>query len=171
VSAILVCPLARLAATVEEWRARHVVTLLHHENLVARPPRVAPADHLVVPIHDICEPMEGLVCPAAEHVGALLDFVAGWDRGSPLVVHCYAGISRSTAAAFAAFCALRPEADEAEIAQRLRARSPAATPNPRFVALADEVLGRGGRMVRAVERIGRGAEASEGSVFALGLDE
>lgn len=170
-SAVYVCPLSRLAETVERSGARHVVTLINNETLVARPPMVEAANHLLLGIHDICEPMEGMVCPAGEHVNEFLGFVRRWDRRTPIVVHCYAGISRSTAAAFSAFCALRPSVDEAEIAARLRLRSPQATPNARFVALADEILGRGGRMVRAVEAIGRGADAFEGAVFSLRLDE
>jgi predicted protein tyrosine phosphatase len=170
-SAIVVCPLARLAATVAQSGARHIVTLINHDTPVARPPAVAAGNHLVVGIHDICEPTEGMICPSAEHVSALLGFVARWDRRTPLVVHCHAGISRSTAAAFSAFCAMRPNIDEAELAQRLRARSPEATPNARIVSLADALLGRGGRMVAAIAGIGRGAEASEGSVVTLRLDE
>jgi predicted protein tyrosine phosphatase len=170
-SAIVVCPLSRLAETVARSGARHIVTLINDGTLVSRPPTVAEGNHLFVPIHDICEPAEGLVCPGAEHVDEFLSFIQRWDRGAPIVVHCYAGISRSTAAAFSGLCAVRPELDEGEIALRLRQRSRAATPNARFVAVADEILGRQGRMVRAVERIGRGAEAIEGSVFSLRLDE
>jgi predicted protein tyrosine phosphatase len=85
-------------------------------------------------------------------------------------VHCWAGISRSTAGAYIAVCALRPERDEGEIAERLRALSPSATPNARLVALADEILGRGGRMSAAIERIGRGADAFEGKPFRFDLD-
>ena len=77
-----------------------------------------------------------------------LAFMERWDRAAPVVVHCYAGISRSTAAAFSALCAARPDLDEEVIALRLRARSPEATPNARIVALADEILGRSGRMVQ-----------------------
>jgi predicted protein tyrosine phosphatase len=171
VSAILVCPLSRLAATVEETQARHIVTLINDDTLVVRPANIEAGNHLHLRIHDICEPMEGLVCPAKEHVSAFLEFIGGWSREAPVVIHCYAGISRSTAAAFSAFCLLRPDIDEAEIAHRLRSRSPQATPNARFVALADEILGRGGRMARAVARIGRGAEAVEGSVFSFRIDE
>lgn len=170
-SAVFVCPLSRLAETVAESGARHIVTLINDETLVSRPPTVDHGNHLVLGIHDICAPAAGLVCPGADHVNEFLAFLDRWDRGAPVVVHCYAGISRSTAAAFAALCGLRPDLDEAEIALRLRRRSPEATPNGRFVAVADEILGRQGRMVRAVERIGRGAEAFEGSVFALRLDE
>jgi predicted protein tyrosine phosphatase len=88
-----------------------------------------------------------------------------------MVVHCFAGISRSTAAAYSAYCALRPDLDEAEVALRLRARSPEATPNVRIVSLADEILCRGGRMRRAIEEIGRGVEAAEGTIFSLRLNE
>lgn len=170
-SAIYVCPLSRLAQTVAQSGARHVVTLINRDTPVARPADVELANHLWLAMHDICEPADGMICPAEEHVQELLDFMSRWDRQAPVVVHCFAGISRSTAAAFSAFCAARPDLDEAEIAARLRQRSPEATPNARIVAVADAILGRDGRMLRAVERIGRGAEAFEGSVFALRLDE
>ena len=79
------------------------------------------------------------------------DFAAEWDRRDPLLIHCYAGVSRSTAAAYAVACALQPEADELALAAALRAASPSATPNPRIVALADSHLGRQGRMVAAIQ--------------------
>jgi predicted protein tyrosine phosphatase len=119
---------------------------------------------------DITAEMAGHVIPASEHVERLLGFVHDWDRQNPIVVHCWAGISRSTAGAYIAVCALRPERDETEIAERLRALSPSATPNARLVALADEILGRGGRMRAAIERIGRGADAFEGKPFRFDLD-
>ncbi len=170
-SAIYVCPLSRLPETVSRSGARHVVTLINRDTPVPRPADVDVANHLFLGMHDICEPADGMICPAEEHVDEFLGFVSRWDRRAPVVVHCYAGISRSTAAAFSGYCAIRPDLDEAEIAARLRQRSPEATPNARIVAIADAILGRGGRMVSAVERIGRGADAFEGSVFALGLHE
>ena len=170
-SAIVVCPLSRLGETVAAYRASHIVTLVNNGTLFARPPVVEAANHLHVAIHDISEAAEGMVLPAEEHVSRYLAFMQEWNRAAPIVVHCYAGISRSTAAAFSAYCAARPDLDEVEIALRIRQRSPEATPNARIVALADEILGRSGRMVRAVEKIGRGADAFEGTVFALRLDE
>lgn len=170
-TAIYVCPLSRLAETVTQSGARHVVTWINDGTLVTRPEAVEAPNHLRIGVHDICEPMEGMICPAGEHVSGFLDFVTRWDRQAPVVIHCFAGISRSTAAAFSAFCAVRPDLDETEIAARLRSRSPQATPNLRIVSIADSILGRDGRMVRAVESIGRGADAFEGSVFSLRLDE
>ena len=93
----------------------------------------------------------------------------GWDRAEPMLIHCYAGVSRSTAAAFIAACALKPERDEFEVARALRAASPTATPNARLVALADAALGRDGRMSEAIAAIGRGEDCFEGTPFALEL--
>jgi predicted protein tyrosine phosphatase len=78
-------------------------------------------------------------------------------------------VSRSTAAAFIAACALAPERDELVIARAIRAASPTATPNGRLVALADEALGRKGRMISAIETIGRGEDCFEGTPFVLEL--
>jgi predicted protein tyrosine phosphatase len=53
------------------------------------------------------------------------------------------------------------------IAVKLREASPTATPNRRLIAVADDLLGRRGRMVDAIAAIGRGAEAMEGVPFTL----
>jgi predicted protein tyrosine phosphatase len=164
-----VCSLARLHDTVAQTRASHMVTLISTGSLVERPASILADRHLFLTVSDIIEPLEGHILPAEEHVQTLLSFVRAWDRQSPLVFHCWAGISRSTAAAYISACTLAPDRDEAEIAQALRLASPTATPNARFVALADDVLGRRGRMVAAIEGIGRGAEAMEGTPFMLSL--
>ena len=95
----------------------------------------------------------------------MLNFVRGWDRSAPMVVHCYAGISRSTASAFAAACMLNPHRDEIEIARQIRARSPIASPNRLIVSLADKALGREGRMLRALDEMGPGSMTVEGRPF------
>jgi predicted protein tyrosine phosphatase len=114
--------------------------------------------------------MDGYIHPADEHVSRLIDFVRGWDRAKPLVVHCYAGISRSTAGAYVAACALNPGRSELAIAQAIRAASPTATPNARFIALADQALGRNGRMTAAIEQIGPGVVAYLADPFRLDLE-
>ena len=166
---IHVCSLARLHSTVERTGARHVVTLLGVDDTIERPSSIPAGNHLFLRMHDISEPLDGHVAPDAEHVESLVDFVRGWDRAAPLVVHCWAGISRSTAAAFVSVCALKPERDEHEIAWAIRRASPTATPNIRIVSFADAMLDRKGRMVAAIESIGRGTLADEGVPFRLPL--
>jgi predicted protein tyrosine phosphatase len=87
-----------------------------------------------------------------------------------MVVHCWAGISRSTAAAFVMLCALNPEAPEAAIARLLREASPTAFPNRLMIRLGDTLLGRAGRMLAAVEGIGRGEVTNEAIPFSLPAD-
>lgn len=164
---IHVCSLAKLHETVERCGARHVITLINGGTVLTRPSNVDPTNHLFLGLNDIVEEIEGMVAPAACHMHELLDFVHAWPREAPLVIHCYAGISRSTAAAYATLCALLPDHDEMDLAQRLREASPTATPNPKLVALADAALRRDGRMVAAIAAIGRGKDAFEGEPFSL----
>lgn len=167
---IHVCSLARLHDTVDSVGARHVITLMRDIDKVVRPKSVVEANHLLLSMDDIAQPIDGYEMPGEAHVTRLIEFVSGWDRAAPMVVHCYAGISRSTAAAFTAACVLNPKRDEAAIAQALRRASPIASPNARIVALADAALGRNGRMVRAIEGIGAGQSALEGDPFRLDLE-
>jgi predicted protein tyrosine phosphatase len=167
---IHVCSLARLHPTVHQTGAQHVVTLLKDTELVQRPHGIMPANHLILGMDDISEPEDGRVIPADEHLTQLITFVRGWDRGKPLVIHCYAGISRSTAGAFVTACALNPARTELAIAQALRQASVTASPNLRIVTLADRMLGRQGRMIAAIATIGAGSPAAEGQPFRLDLE-
>jgi predicted protein tyrosine phosphatase len=167
---IYVCSLADLHPTVKETGASHVLTVMANVAQVQRPETVLDANHLRVQVDDITEVMEGFVAPNDSHVTQVLDFVRGWDRNAPLVVHCYAGISRSTASAFAAACMLNPDRDERDIARRIRAASPIASPNRLLVTLADKALGRDGRMVRALDEMGPGSMTVTGKPFRIDLD-
>ncbi len=166
-----VCPLSRLAETAKDTGAGSLLTLLSPGGVAAvRPPTIPPDRHLVLGLSDITAPTDGFTLAAEAHVADMLAFFSAWDRTRPLLIHCYAGVSRSTAAAFIAVCALAPHRDEAEVARALRRASPTATPNGHLAALADAALGRAGRMVGAVRAIGRGADCFEGSPFALDVD-
>jgi predicted protein tyrosine phosphatase len=166
---IHVCSLSRAPETVRATGARSLVTLINAATSVPRPPEITPERHLFVGVSDITEHHEGHILPDSAHVAQLLTFIRRWDRAEPLVIHCYAGVSRSTAAAYIAVCALNPKACEFEIARRLREMSPTATPNARLVALADDHLRREGRMVAAIAAIGRGRDCFEGDPFAFDI--
>ncbi len=162
---IAVCPITRLKESAEAFGAHRMLSLVSEGTEVERPAGIAPGDHLTLYFHDIVEPLMGYVTPSESHVADALDFAAADDR--PILVHCYAGVSRSTAMAFAIACAREPGRDEFELARTMRELSPTATPNRLIVSLADAALGRGGRMVEAVAAIGRGRDAFEGEPFAL----
>jgi predicted protein tyrosine phosphatase len=165
--AIHVCPLSAVPDTVERSRASHLLTWLQDEIVVETPSLILPDRHIRFHIHDISEPLPGYAAPGQEHIEQLIEFALDWGGRGPIVVHCWAGISRSTAAAFTALCAINPDASEDLIAQRLRAASPTAYPNRLMIRLADAALARQGRMIRAIEGIGRGIVASEAMPFSL----
>jgi predicted protein tyrosine phosphatase len=167
---IHVCSLAALPEIVRMTGASHVLTVMGKVDQVQRPASVLAANHLKVSVDDIIEPMEGYITPCEAHVEEVLTFVRGWDRKAPLVIHCYAGVSRSTASAFAAACMLNPHRDEMEIAKKIRAASPIASPNRLIVSLADKALGREGRMVRALEQMSPATMMVEGVPFRLDLE-
>lgn len=164
---IIVSPLSKVQSLVDEHGVRHVVSLLAPDTPHETPRGVEKERHLSLYFHDIVQQLDGHTPPRMEDAQRLIDFVTGWRRETPLLIHCWAGISRSTAAAFTTLCLLRPNAAEDELALELRRAAPSATPNRLFVSHADALLGRQGRMVRAIDKIGRGEDAFEGTPFIL----
>ena len=164
---LIVCPLSQVERLVAERAPSHLITLMDPASLIATPAGLAPEHHLKVGINDIVEAADGLILAAPGDIAGILAFGEAWDGERPLLIHCWAGISRSTATAFVIACARAPETPEIEIAQALRRASPWAFPNRRIVALADAHLGREGRMNAAVTAIGPGALAAEGRPFDL----
>lgn len=168
---IHVCSLALMPGTVARVEARSLLSLVGPGMKIERPELVPEHQHLNLALSDIVAPLLGYVVPDEGHVRRLLDFLFLWDQRQPMVVHCFAGVSRSTAAAFIAACTLAPNADEVALANHIRELSPTATPNPRLVALADDMLDREGRMIAAIAAIGRGRECYEGEPFVLNLKD
>jgi predicted protein tyrosine phosphatase len=163
---IWVSPLSEVHNVVAAARPERVVSLLG-----ATPfPEIAGYDedrHYRVNVDDVREEREGWITPGAEHVSGIVTFLKDWRLEAPLLIHCWAGISRSTATAFIAACLHNPETDEGEIARELRRASPTAWPNARIVALADDILGRKGRMAAAIEALGPGDFAEEAEPFFI----
>lgn len=129
-----------------------------------------PEQRLILAFNDVVETGSVHVAPDAAIVRRIIDFARGCDSGQDVLVHCWMGVSRSPAAAYVIACARAP-GEERAIAEELRRCSPVATPNRLMVAIADDLLKRNGRMVEAIERIGRGAEYDgEATPFCLPLD-
>lgn len=106
--------------------------------------------------HDIIDPKPGLFMPEREHMDAIIDFGTALldSRESRteghLLVHCHMGVSRSTAAMLTLMAQAEPDAAETALFERLRAIRPQAWPNSVMVAMADDMLGRSGRLVDAL---------------------
>jgi predicted protein tyrosine phosphatase len=164
---IVVCSLRVAAEQVASIGATKAISILGPDTAHPAFQSVQGDNHLRLTFHDVAAASPGLTAPGAHDMMQLLHFLRQWDRNEPLLIHCWAGISRSTAAGFITTCLLQPERDEEELAWELRKASPSATPNPMLINLADEALGRDGKMRRAIAAIGRGADAYEGAPFKL----
>lgn len=162
---LIVCPLHDFAAVIQKTSPARIVSLLSPGH--PEPEHLPNVPRLRLNFHDIVEPQDGLIPPSEEMIRALLDFGAAWAEPGPMVVHCWMGISRSPAAALVLASACDPSLDERELAELLRAKSPMATPNSGIIAIADKLLGRGGRLKAAVESIGRGEDAPHGITFQI----
>jgi len=117
----------------------------------------APHKRLTLRFDDIIEPVPGLSMPEAGHVESLLEFGKDltWADENPLghlLVHCHAGISRSTASMSILLAEARPAMDEDAIFAHIREIRPQAWPNSVMIGLADERLGRSGRLTAALRR-------------------
>ena len=151
---LIVCGLAEVPAIIAARAPSHMITLLDAASMIETPAGLPPAHHLRLSVNDIAQPTEGLILPSADLVHQLLAFGRAWDASAPMIVHCWAGISRSSASAFILACDRNPDADERLIAMRMRRAAKHAYPNRKIIALADDILGRRGRMVDAVEAMG-----------------
>jgi predicted protein tyrosine phosphatase len=99
-SSIYVCNLIEMPEHAEALGVSHLVSLVAPVEQPATPAGIASDRHHRVGIHDISEPLDGHILPAAEHVEGLVDFVTAWPhQQAPILIHCVAGISRSMAAA------------------------------------------------------------------------
>lgn len=169
-SMILVSPLSAITDVVEQYRPSHMVTLLSPEHMIKTPEGVAPERHLRLGLHDIAAPSDGQIPPEVGHVDALIAFGRDWDRTQPMLVHCWAGVSRSMAAAFILMCDLAGSGAEGAIARKIRARAVHASPNRLLVRLGDRALRRDGRMIDAVESMGPGKFVEEGVIVEFPLE-
>jgi predicted protein tyrosine phosphatase len=101
--------------------------------------------------HDVIEAGPGWIAPERLDVEQLLSF--GRDltgaRGTHLLVHCHAGVSRSTAAATLILAQARPDRPAEEVLRAVVLQRAHAWPNLRILELGDALLDRRGEIVDA----------------------
>jgi predicted protein tyrosine phosphatase len=129
--------------------ARRVVSIL--DPAAPEPPELRDfaGERLTLRFDDVIVPGPNLRPPDSTDIERLLAFDRAQRADELLLVHCTAGISRSTAA-LAILLAQREPGTEADVFAHLRAIRPKAWPNSLMIALADELLGADGRLVSAL---------------------
>ena len=164
---LYVSPLSALENAIRDVSPQRIVSLLDPETMIETPAGFEPARHLRGGVNDIDSHIDFLTAPNEAHVQELIDFLGEWDLREPLLVHCWAGISRSTAAAFITLCLHNPELEEMALAAFVREKIAHAKPNKLMVEIADDLMRRRGRMVEAVDAMGPALDTYEGCLVEL----
>ncbi len=145
--------------------ATHVISIIDPEDVEFLPKMsLKKANHLVLPCHDVVSvreamvrkarmPRSSCVAPTKAMVKLALEFGRQLPADHFILIHCHQGISRSTAIALALLCERQPEIRETDVLQQVLALRREASPNRLIVAYADQLLGRRGRMNRAVSAL------------------
>jgi len=116
-------------------------------------------ERLELRFHDLIEDTADMLVPEREHVAQVLAFgrtlLDEPAPGAHLLVHCHAGISRSTASMILIVAQARPQVPAEAIVQEIFRMRPKAWPNLRIIEMGDAMLGRGGTLVAAVTAVYR----------------
>lgn len=150
---IHVCSLAALPESAAALRPARLISIITPEEQPPTPPGLHADAHLRVSCHDIVSASPDEILPDRRHVKQIIAFARQWDPAGKMLVHCQAGISRSTAAALIAYATHFPDSI-ARAAAHMRRTGPHVYPNRLITALGDELLDLDGRLIAAVEAMG-----------------
>ena len=156
---ITVCGLEELAGQ-REARVSHVLSILDPDWPVPEAfGTFGEHEKLELRFHDVIEPTKGQIVPTEAHVAELLafgrDLMSEPPADAHLLVHCHAGISRSTASMALILAQGLPQRSGREIMQEVLRIREKAWPNLRITEIGDAMLGRGGALVAAAHEIYR----------------
>lgn len=113
-------------------------------------------EHQRLELHfdDIVVPREDMIMPSRADVERVLafgrDLTTEPDGVGHLLVHCHAGVSRSTASLIMILAQARPDRPAREAVEAVVSIRPQAWPNLLMTEMADDILGRKGELVEAV---------------------
>jgi predicted protein tyrosine phosphatase len=156
---ITVCGIEELGGHCEA-RVSHVLSILD-PNWPVPEAFGAFGEHekLELRFHDVIEETVRAVPPRRDHVVQLLafgrDLMVEPSLEAHLLVHCHAGVSRSTAAMALILAQALPDRPAGGILRHVLQIRRQAWPNLRMVELGDALLGRRGELVSAVHEVYR----------------
>jgi predicted protein tyrosine phosphatase len=148
---IKVTCLPQAASVAAEWRARLVVSLLDPDLPQSAHPKVELCQHQIFLFHD--QERQDATGHFAQTLRPVLELVAAHlaSREPRLLIHCHAGVSRSTALAYGAISMLLGPGLENEAFENLLEITRKPWPNRRVVECMDEILGRDGALLAPLD--------------------
>lgn len=165
---IIVAPVTHVDKVTKDHDPAYILSLIGADFMPPTPTGYDPNRHIKLDMQDISTPEPGMIMPGQAHAQKVIEVAQGWDQSKPLLVHCWAGVSRSGAAALITLATLYP-GREVEAGLHMRACSPWAQPNPALVEEADKLLGARGRLVNAAYKMGPGQVDLHGQPYHIPL--
>lgn len=156
---ITVCGIEELAGHGDAG-ASHVLSILDPDHPVPEAFGVF-GEHEKVELrfHDIIDETPGMLAPQPGDVARILalgrDLLVQPVGTAHLLVHCHAGISRSTASMVLIVAQALPDLAANAVLQLVHSIREKAWPNLRLVEIGDAMLGRGGALVEATHALHR----------------
>ena len=147
---VFVCQKNKVHDVVKATGAKHVLSLLDPDDRLYLTPRLQEVNRLHLECEDVLDE-KVWAAPTREQVQSFLEWARCIPDEDTLVVHCFAGVSRSTAAAIAILADRLGNVDAA--GQRIKSVRPQPCPNPVIIKFADEILGLDGKLYEECEKV------------------
>ncbi len=148
-----ICGKSEVKKTVKRFEATHLCTMLDVGDHVFKPPRILPQNHLKMNFDDEEDPSK-LRAPTFEHALSILQWGTRLPEDARVVVHCFAGACRSTAAGIALWLQANGTHRLQEAGEWLKTDRPQACPNLLMAEYFDQILNLNGELVKLCDQIG-----------------
>lgn len=148
---IAICSRNKVAETMKAHSATHVLSLLDPGVRTFLHPKIKAEWKLMVMADELYSDLPN--APTVEHVKEIIEYGLSLPEDSSLLVHCEAGVSRSTAASLVIMVAREGVEAIPSCIEVLKWIRPQSCPNRLIINYADQLLGCGGKLFKASEEV------------------
>lgn len=149
---LFVSSLEKVAQSVYQYEATHVISLLLSNDFkeVVLPPMFDKNNWLRLNMDDVID-ADVAYAPQLQQIIHILDWANRLPDDAKVLIHCQAGISRSTAVALMLKVKILGVDRIDDAIAWLKDHRPMACPNPVIITYADQLLGAGGELYEKSE--------------------
>ena len=148
-----ICGKSEVKKIVKRFEATHLCTMLDVGDRVFRPYRIPATNHLQLNFEDEEDPTKW-AAPTLSHAETILNWGQALPSDARVVVHCFAGACRSTAAGIALWLQANGTHRLQEAGEWLKTDRPQACPNLLMAEYFDQILNLNGELVKLCDQIG-----------------
>ncbi len=150
---IIISSIWKVDDALAHFKAKHVISINDPGSVPPTLPSIEDANRLSLEFHDVVQNTQGKVLVTPSQIEKMVSFGRkAIGRGDPILIHCTAGVSRSTAAGLVIAASYWTKEMEL-LGQLLRNKAPFSQPNSLMIQLGDAFLGLNSQLISAVEKL------------------